>query len=129
MLSLLRKLFVIAHYAACRRGPQLAQQDSSLGTRIQTSRHTSESWIQIGKCLRSAGILPGSNDELSLFRWAMDPECPRPRKLYQRVIGLLRESGVYLEIPKIGKRVRAARPMDAEVLRWVWSDAPKAQGE
>ena len=107
----------IAHYAACRRGPQLAQQDNSLGTRVQTSRHTSESWIKIGKCLRSAGILPGSSDELSLFKWAMNPEYPRPRKLYERVLGLLRDSGVYLEIPKVGRMIRRARPLDAEVLK------------
>lgn len=107
----------IAHYAACRKGPQIAQQDSRYGCKVQRSRHTSNSWLVVGACLRLAGVKAGSRGEERLFEWAQDPSAPRPEKLYRAVLRVLKASGVYERLPAITPIAQKfPRPLDLEVI-------------
>lgn len=98
----------------------MSRQDYELGTKIQTTRHSSEAWVTIGRCLREAGIKPGSDEETRLFRWAMNVDPGRPKALYEAILEPLKRSGLYKPLPRYSKvrMVKGVRPMDAEVLRW-----------
>lgn len=53
--------------------------------RIQESRRSRADWVDVGVCLRAAGIEPGSYEEEALQAW-VESDGPFPQKAYRRFL-------------------------------------------